>query len=86
MTRDLYIVKGGYMPFGMGIGSDHKCLWIDTRTRVLMGQWLKCDNPRVMNKYMKRYEQYTEKKQLHERSCKLADDAKELGLTQQQAQ
>jgi hypothetical protein len=23
MTQDLYIVQGGYMTFGMGIGSDH---------------------------------------------------------------
>jgi hypothetical protein len=63
MTQDLYIVQGRYMPFGMGIGSDHRCLWIDIRTIVLMGQeleqsrkfaarWLKCDNPRVRNKYI----------------------------------
>jgi hypothetical protein len=38
MTQDLYIVQGVYMPFGMGIGSDHRCLWLDTQTRVLMGQ------------------------------------------------
>jgi hypothetical protein len=29
MTQDLYIVKRGYMPFGMGVGSDHRCLWLD---------------------------------------------------------
>jgi hypothetical protein len=120
MTQDLYIVQGGYMPFGMGIVSDHRCLWLDIRTRVLMGQeWeqsrkfaarrLKCDDPRVRNKYIKHYEQYIEKKklrhdprvrnkyikhyeqyiekkQLRERSHKLASDAKELGLTQEQAQ
>jgi hypothetical protein len=40
MTKDLYIVQGGYMPFGMGIGRDHRCLWLDIRTRVLMGQEL----------------------------------------------
>jgi hypothetical protein len=34
MTQDLYIVQGGYMPFGMGIGSDHRCLWLD-RSRKL---------------------------------------------------
>jgi hypothetical protein len=38
MTQDLYIVQGGYKPFGMGIGSDHKGLWLDIQTRVLMGQ------------------------------------------------
>jgi hypothetical protein len=38
MTQDLYIVQGGYMPFGMGIGSDHRCLWLDLQTRVLIGQ------------------------------------------------
>jgi hypothetical protein len=32
MTQDLHIIQGGYMPFGMGIGSDHRCLWIDIRT------------------------------------------------------
>jgi hypothetical protein len=57
MTHDFYIVQGGYMPFGMGIGSDHNiCPWLDIRTRVLMGQdleqsrkfaarRLKCDDP-----------------------------------------
>jgi hypothetical protein len=97
MTQYLYIVQGGYMPFGMGIGSDHRCLWIDIRTRVLMGQdlelpqkfaaqWLTCDDPIVRNKYIKHYEQYIDKKQLRERSRKLASDVKELFLTQQQAQ
>jgi hypothetical protein len=28
MTQDLYIVQGGYMPFGMVLGSDHRCLWL----------------------------------------------------------
>jgi hypothetical protein len=32
MTHDLYIVQGRYMPFGMGIGSDDRCLWLDIRT------------------------------------------------------
>jgi hypothetical protein len=40
MTQDLYILQGGYLPFDMGIGSDHRCLWLDIRTRVLMGQEL----------------------------------------------
>jgi hypothetical protein len=85
------------MHFGMGIGSDHRCLWIEIRTRVLIGQeleqsrkfaarWLKCDDPIVRNKYINHYGQYIEKKQLRERSRKLESDGKELGLTQQQAQ
>jgi hypothetical protein len=97
MTQDFDIVQGRYMPFGMDIGSDHRCLWLDIRTRVLMGQdleqsrkfaarRLKCDNPRVRNKYIKHYEQYIEKKQLRERSRKLAADDKKLRLAQQQAQ
>jgi hypothetical protein len=97
MTQDLYVVQGGYMPFGMGIGSDHRCLWLYIQTRVFMGQELeqsrkfaarriKCDDPRVRNKYIKHYEQYIEKKQLRERSRKLVSDANELGLTKQQAQ
>jgi hypothetical protein len=97
MTRDLYIFQGGYMPFGMGIGRDHRCLWLDTRTQVLMGydleqprkfaaRWLKYDDPRVRIKYIKHYKPYIEKKQLREMSRKLAGDAKGLGLTQQQAQ
>jgi hypothetical protein len=45
---------------------------------------LKCDGHRVRNKYIKHYEQYIEKKQLRDRNRKLASDAKELGLTQQQ--
>jgi hypothetical protein len=32
MTQDMYIVQGGYMPFGVGIGGDHRLLWIDIRT------------------------------------------------------
>jgi hypothetical protein len=97
VTQDLYIVQDGYMPFGMDIGSDHRCLWLDIQTRVLMGQdleqprkfaaqRLKCDDPRARNKYIAHYEQYIEKKQLCERSRKLTAYAKELGLTQKQAQ
>jgi hypothetical protein len=97
MTQDLYIVQGGYIPFGMGIGSDHRCLWLDIRTRVLMGQEfeqsrnfaarrIKCNGLRVRNKYIQHYEQYIEKKQLRERSRNISSDAKELSLTQQQAQ
>jgi hypothetical protein len=85
------------MPFGMGIGSDCRCLWLDIQTRVLIeqdleqsrnfaAQRLKCDYPRVRNKYIKHYEQYIEKKQLRQRSRKLASDAQGLGLAQQQAQ
>jgi hypothetical protein len=66
-------------------------LWLDIRTRVLMGQdleqprkfaarQLKCDNPRVRNKY---YEHYIDKKQLHERIHRLAVDGKGMGVTQQ---
>jgi hypothetical protein len=29
MIHDLYIVQGGYMPFGMDIRSDHRSLWLD---------------------------------------------------------
>jgi hypothetical protein len=47
---------------------------------------LKYDDPIVRNTYIKHYKQYIEKKQLRERSRKLASDAKELGLTHQQAQ
>jgi hypothetical protein len=83
MTQDLYIVQGGYMPFGKGVGSDHRCLWIDIRIRVLMEQdleqpskfaarRLKCDNPRVRNKYLKHYEHYIKKRQLCERSPALS--------------
>jgi hypothetical protein len=75
ITHDLYILQGEYMPFGMGIGSDHRCLWLDIRTRVLMGQdleqprnfaacRLKCYDPRIRNKYLAHYEQYVENKSL----------------------
>jgi hypothetical protein len=68
MTHDLYIVQGGYMPFCMGIGSDHRCMWLDIHIRVLMGQELeqsrkfaarrlKCDDPRASNKCIKHYKQ-----------------------------
>jgi hypothetical protein len=66
MTQGLYIVQGGYMHFGMGIVSDHRYLWLDIQTRVLMGKdleqsrkfaarRLKCDDTRVRNKYIKHY-------------------------------
>jgi hypothetical protein len=56
------------------------------QSRKFVARPLKCDDPRVRNKYIKHYEQYIEKKKFRERSRKLAADAKELGLTQQQAQ
>jgi hypothetical protein len=37
MTRDLYILQEGYLFFGKGIGSDHRCLWVDIWVIVLMG-------------------------------------------------
>jgi hypothetical protein len=40
MTPDLYMVLGRYMHFGMCIGSDHRRLWLDMRTILLMGQEL----------------------------------------------
>jgi hypothetical protein len=40
----------------------------------------------VRNKYSTHYEQYIEKKQLRERSRKLAADVKKMGITQQQVQ
>jgi hypothetical protein len=55
-------------------------------SRKFAARQIKYDDPIVRNKYIKHYEQYIEKKQLQERSRKLASDAKELGLTQQQAQ
>jgi hypothetical protein len=56
------------------------------QSRKFAARRLKCDDPRVRNKYIQHYKQYIEKKQLHERSGKLSSDAKELGLTQKQAQ
>jgi hypothetical protein len=56
------------------------------QSRKFTARWLKCDDPRVRNKYFQHYEQYIDKKQLRERSRKLVYNAKELGLTQQQAQ
>jgi hypothetical protein len=55
------------------------------QSRKFAARRLKYDDPRVRNKYIKHYEQYIEKKKLRERNHKLAYDAKELGLTQQQA-
>jgi hypothetical protein len=40
ITQDLCIAQGGYIPFGMGIGSDHICMWIYILTRLLMRQEL----------------------------------------------
>jgi hypothetical protein len=34
MTHDLYIIQGRYMPFGMGIGSDH---------RLMISIWVKVE-------------------------------------------
>jgi hypothetical protein len=56
------------------------------QSRKFAARRLKCDEPRVRNKYIKHYKKYIEKKQLLERSRKLASDAKELGLAQKQAQ
>jgi hypothetical protein len=66
------------MPFGMGIVSDHRFLWLEIGRQVWMGQdleqpskfaarWFKCDDPRVRNIYIKHYKKYIEKKQLSER-------------------
>jgi hypothetical protein len=45
-------------------------------SRKFAARRLKCDDPRVRNKYIKHDEQYIEKKQLRERSLKLASDDK----------
>jgi hypothetical protein len=54
--------------------------------RKFTARRFKYNDPRVRSKYIKHYKHYIEKKQLRERSCKLAADAKELGIIQQQAQ
>jgi hypothetical protein len=56
------------------------------QSRKFAARRLKCDDPRVRNKYIQHYNQYIEKKKLRERSCKIASDAKELRLAQKQAQ
>jgi hypothetical protein len=43
MTQDLYIRQGGYMPFGMDIGRDRICLWLDIQTQVLKVHWVSYD-------------------------------------------
>jgi hypothetical protein len=97
MTQDLYIVQGGCMPFGKGIGSGHQYLLIYIRVWVLMGHYLeqprkfsaqrlKCDDPRVRKKYLTHYKQYIKKMRLRESSRALARDSQDLGLTKEQAQ
>jgi hypothetical protein len=56
------------------------------QSRKFAARRLKCNNPRVRNKYIKHYGQCIEKKQLCEKSRKLASDVKEMGITHQQAQ
>jgi hypothetical protein len=55
-------------------------------SRNFAARRLKCDDPRVRNKYIQNYKQYIEKTQIYERRSNLASYAKEPGLTQQQAQ
>ena len=40
----------GYLPFGEGIPSDHRCLWVDIPTEALLGAHLPAETPRVRRK------------------------------------
>jgi hypothetical protein len=53
--------------------------------RKFAARRLKCDDPRVRNKYIAHYEKYIENKQLRQKSRKLVAYVNELGLTQKQA-
>jgi hypothetical protein len=97
MTRDHYILQGGYPPFRKGIGSEHISLWIDIRAIVLMGQdleppskfsaqQLKCDDPHIRNTYITHYEKFIKDKQILVRGQQLDETVQATGLTPDQAQ
>jgi hypothetical protein len=56
------------------------------QSRKFAARRIKYEDPLVRNKHINHYKQHIENKQLRERIHRLASDAKDLGLTQQQAQ
>jgi hypothetical protein len=87
LSHDLTSVGVGYLPFGKGLLIDQQCLWIDIKVHVLMGKdmepskkfaprRLKCDDPRIRNKYLSEYKMYIEGRDIEGRAIR--NKAKEL--------
>ena len=88
LSADTSSTGCGYLPFEDDI-SDHRPLWVDIDLDELFGQAesaskkvicrrLKCKDPRVVKKYMQRYDQYLVENNLYKQASDLEKNVREV--------
>ena len=81
-SSTLQDVSCGYLAFGDGVPSDHRCLWIDIPYSIAFGhdippcvkpsaRRLKCTDPRTVKQYLDYYEAFVKQHHLAERAFSL---------------
>ena len=82
VSTTLRDVKCGYLPFGDGIPSDHRGLWLDVPYTMAFGhdvlpfatpsaRRLKTNDPRIVSRYIQSYEKFLKQHRLAERAFQL---------------
>lgn len=85
-SKGIDIQACGYLPFGEGIPSDHRAVWIDFTYASTLGhalppfarakaRRLQCTDPRVMNAFLDRWEQFCKDHKLLEKAIDLENRA-----------
>ena len=94
-TNLIHTVQSGYFAFGEGIPSDHRAIWIDiplatlgwftmSESVPLRAQRLKCNDPRIVNKYNEALQEKLELYNLTQRMENLTQQVRNNRLTRKQ--
>ena len=87
MSATLQNLSCGYLAFGDGIPSDHRCLWLDVPFSIAFGhdvppcvvpaaRRLKCTDPRTVTAYLRHYEALLRQHHLVDRAFALQTKVK----------
>jgi len=94
-TNLIQTVQSGYFAFGEGIPSDHRAIWIDiplatlgwftmSESIPLRARRLKCNDPRIVNKYNEALQEKLELHNLTQRMENLTQQVRNNRLTRKQ--
>ena len=85
MSSTLKIQQGGYLPFGDGVDSDHRSLWVDipysdafghnTSIPRLLARRLTCKHPAIRDRFISAYEKFVTEHRLLEKTQALLERA-----------